>query len=1026
MKLQSYLIFIILLASNSLSGQCEITNISTTSYACDASEFELELTFEHQQTETDSFQILYNGIEYGNYAYSDLPVQLLSIPVNCSTIDSLFISDINDPQCYNFKIITNNCCDSPCTMEIEYLVNLECNGIDGNVAVLELGDGSGFSELFQVYQDNELIKTSAYLDLPLDLELDNDEFTTEIVVCDFNSTICCDTLTHASTCTCAIYDLAYSLSECNDSSFFVNIDFEYIMVSDSFELGGNGMSYGTYAYDELPVSIGPLFFVSIDYEIVIFEQINAFCFNFIDLGVVENCFNECSLTGLIASSTECNDQGMFDISFDFQQVNVIGSSFEILINGAVYDTLEYQDEAYLIGPFSGDCMTQYEIFLRDIFDPNCFSNLGLIGTVCCEHDDECLFQSFSIIVEECSEDQTFNIQYDIEVSNPGNNGFLFLANGLIIDSLAYGSDGYISGPFLGDCLTLYDFSIQDIENPECTISESLNEAICCDTLETCVISNINFEISECTEDQEFFIDYTLDIINTESTHFQLFVNNVLIDSFAYNIGQYSIGPITADCISLYDIYIEDQIDATCNTSFSLNEPVCCETNDTCFINQFIVNAEACKDQLFDISFSFNSPQNQSGSFTLNFNATIIDTFEYGDSLYTAGPFLGDCSTNYRFQLIDLNDLDCFSNLALLGPICCETDSACMLSDLAFSTTECDSLNNFSLVVNFDYNDFVSDSFSIYTDGNLTENIAYTDLPITVNNLVGSCDTHYDMFIHDIIDSSCFINFVIDNPICCNQDSCDIGPINVIDLYCTNNLAQLEYTFEFSGTSDSYTISINGQVFSNIEYSKSIQQLNIPDFLEMDSVLVSFCDSIDSTCCQEITLYPDDCFIDCGFNNLSLDTLDCDSIYFSVLLSGEFESDSIVIDILLDSMFYGQYNSQDFPIEIGPLIADGSSYEVIAINTDNLCSRTIIIPGLDCIADHVNELEQTEYPFTFINKTLQINDSLNLIRVNIFDINSRSVKSTNNYLINLEDLTTGIYIVNIASNNIMQSYKLFVH
>ena len=65
-------------------GNCEIYNVVTDVTTCENGLFNVLLNFQHQFT-SDSFRINGNGVMYGHFAYSDLPVLLEGLSANCET-----------------------------------------------------------------------------------------------------------------------------------------------------------------------------------------------------------------------------------------------------------------------------------------------------------------------------------------------------------------------------------------------------------------------------------------------------------------------------------------------------------------------------------------------------------------------------------------------------------------------------------------------------------------------------------------------------------------------------------------------------------------------------------------------------------------------------------------------------------------------------------------------------------------------------------------------------------------------------
>ena len=55
---------------------------------------------------------------------------------------------------------------------------------------------------------------------------------------------------------CELYDLTVSQSDCNkEKKFSLTINFKYKDVSECFTIKGNGKTYGTFKYNQLPITL---------------------------------------------------------------------------------------------------------------------------------------------------------------------------------------------------------------------------------------------------------------------------------------------------------------------------------------------------------------------------------------------------------------------------------------------------------------------------------------------------------------------------------------------------------------------------------------------------------------------------------------------------------------------------------------------------------------------------------------------------------------------------------------------------
>jgi hypothetical protein len=115
----------------------------------------------------------------------------------------------------------------------------------------------------------------------------------EMTICRSDDTLCCTTVQFEPlNCTelfCDIFDLTYEISDCDSmDNFMVTLDFGFVNTSEGgFNVVGNGVNYGNFSYDAVPLTIGPLpADPLIAYEFLVQDLEDNTCFDFVDVGVV--------------------------------------------------------------------------------------------------------------------------------------------------------------------------------------------------------------------------------------------------------------------------------------------------------------------------------------------------------------------------------------------------------------------------------------------------------------------------------------------------------------------------------------------------------------------------------------------------------------------------------------------------------------------------------------------------------------------------------------------------------------------
>ncbi|MBK8702978.1 MAG: T9SS type A sorting domain-containing protein [Saprospiraceae bacterium] len=180
--------------------------------------------------------------------------------------------------------------------------------------------------------------------------------------------------------------MVYDIIPCNaEGNFSVFLNFQYDNVGDNgFMVVGNGHNYGTFSYDDLPITIGPLpGNGNVNYEFGVKDVNHPDCHDAVDVGPI-NCNNQadCHIYDLVYDIIPCNAEGNFSVFLNFQYENVGDNGFMVVGNGQNYGTFSYADLPVTIGPLPGNGEVNYEFGVRDVDHPDCQDGVG-VGPVDC-------------------------------------------------------------------------------------------------------------------------------------------------------------------------------------------------------------------------------------------------------------------------------------------------------------------------------------------------------------------------------------------------------------------------------------------------------------------------------------------------------------------------------------------------------------------------------------------------------------------------------------------------------------------
>lgn len=264
-------------------------------------------------------------------------------------------------------------------------------------------------------------------------------------------------------------------------------------------------------------------------------------------------------------------------------------------------------------------------------------------------------------------------------------------------------------------------------------------------------------------------------------------------------------------------------------------------------------------------------------------------------------------------------------------------SQCAITDLVVSVGDCDVDDKFSAEINFNFTGTGANGFQILGNGNNYGTFQYADLPVTIEDLSGNCETEYEFIVRDVIDPTCAA-FLVYGTVCCD-DVCEIAIVNFLASDCVDNssfsiIINLEYGFVGD---DGYSVSINGEDYGTYDYGElplTIVEINS----EEDGInSITICDNEEPDCCDMYT-FLNPCV--CGMTNITTETVDCnstDSTYYVIIdFDHAATNDSFQMGYSNsgNNIFLGTFAYTDLPVTAGPIFLSENEQEILIVDTDN--------------------------------------------------------------------------------------------
>jgi len=747
------ILFSLLFWSNALLSQCEIFNLTANPYGCAGIDsFYVDINFEYNNVGDNGFRILGNSIDHGTYPYSALPLTLGPFPANCVTAWEYIVRDIDTNICNDIYNLGTICCPDSCAISELSIDPLFCIGDSSYMVLVEFEYEDNLSDSFDIIINGDLALTAPYTSEGNTFTVPSSaEISDQIVICDKGNTMCCDTMVIISPCACIISNVTADLVGCSeqDGEFFVSIDCSFQNVADSFIVGGNNNNYGTFAFSELPLLLGPFPLDSSEYEFVVFDLVDPFCFDIVEMGVMDDCILDCIISDLVLNPVDCNLDDFFLLEMSFTAEMPGPNGFSIYVNDEFVNTFEYGFSPYTIGPLVGDCEQDYFVEIIDNEVPDCTLS-DLLVNYCCE--DALCSTDYTILVTgiTCADSivsAIVDLDYDIL---PGTGVDIF------IDGQYNSSFNFLAFPqeinfdWQGNQTYLMEICLDGL--PNCCNTINL-PAINCGVDAICEISNVEAQMLGCNADGTFFASIFFDVFSPGLDGFVIQGNGVIYDTFAYNNGPYVVGPLIGDCETIYEFIVKDLANQDCSEFTVFDDVVCCDDGN-CKIRELEATEFICFEDnlIFDLNFESS---NTSGQFDLYINDTLKSTQAYNTLPLTV--LHGDYNLEldvFTVKVCDTDSIDCCDEIEI--PFS-EFGKPCTIEFFDYDIVECEE-GEFYLAFEWecigDYEYTVSS-----LDGALLDVITCSNLPATIGPFIGDGESLYEVTVTaDTASSDCENSF----------------------------------------------------------------------------------------------------------------------------------------------------------------------------------------------------------------------------------------------------------------------------
>lgn len=758
---------------------------------------------------------------------------------------------------------------------------------------------------------------------------------------------------------CSIENLVVTASPCDeDNQFYIELDFEYAFVSDTFALWLNGNEASFHDYSDLPLTLGP-YTGPINQELVfeVKDRENPDCQATAILDPID-CEGECVLYNPDYWEVECLGPEHYQVTVNFAYENV-GDKFVLHSTGGYTESFSYENLPLTLElPNTGEFFDVLTICDQD--NPECCIEVSY--DIPC--DTECEIWDMVAERTDCTPNGAYAIILDFNHENTSEYFELFV-NGELYESFSYSDLPIQFGEFYGS--EPIHLLVKDASG---SCAEDLNfEAPPC--FDECGIVEVFAEAHPCNDEGLFYVDLEFDSYNTGPLGYYVFGDGQIFGPFSYDEVFVTVGPFAGDGSTIYDFLVLDIANPACYGYYELG-PISC--GEPCGIYDLTVETLDCNnDGTYSIVIDFEviNPGNEFFE-VFTENGALLGYYELNELPLTIEHFPPSSNLVDVIKVCINDQPNCCRFVEFEAPDC--PGGECHIYDVVATPQPCTPNGIFYVDISFEFENVGNEGYKIQGNGTNYGTFSYNEPFPSIGPLTGDGETVYEFIVIDLQNPECR-NFTEIEPINCNTSACEIYDLTVETLDCNNDGTYqivIDFEVEHPGNDFFEVFTQNGALIGYYELGElplTIEHFQ-PSGNPVDVIKVCINDQPD--CCKYAEFEAPDCTGgECQILDIGIDPLECDGDgTYSLWLNLEYANTSnLGFDVFSGNEFIGFYHYDELPVTVEHFPQrTNSDYDIITVcdNDNPNCCKTIEFMGLDCIGQgdcHIYDVVATPQPCT---------------------------------------------------------------
>jgi hypothetical protein len=587
------LLAVLLCASLFAHAQCEISNLTVATGACQSNTtYAVTINFQVQNSTNDSFDVwANNGVLLGTYALNARPLTIPNFPYDGGANDLVKVCIDDNLNCCRIKEFpVPACINTPPNCEIFDLSVAPgaCNGDSTYVVMITFQVQGATNASFGVWANNQFIGSFPLTALPLTIQQFpyNGGANDVVKVCINDNPNCCKTIEFpVPACitnppvNCEIFNLTVATGACNgDSTYVATVNFQVQGTTNaSFDIWANNQYVGFYPLTALPLTIQNFPYNGGTNDVVkVCINDNPNCCKIKEFPVpscITNPPANCEIFNLTVATGACNGDSTYVATINFQVQGTTNASFDLWANNQYigYYPLTALPLTIQQFPYNGGANDVVKVCIND--NPNCCKIKEFPVPACINTPVNCDIFDLLVITGDCTGDSSYAATIKFQTTNPGNAQFKLWVNNQFLGSFPLSALplNISNMPYNGGINDVVKVCIVDM--PDCCETKEFPVPSCLFNPD-CNISDLQVLTTGCLCGQ-FFAVLTFNHTGGGAQGFDIAGNGTSYGNYAYTQPQPIIlGPLAGDETTNYEFVVRDHLITGCKDVYELGKIEC--------------------------------------------------------------------------------------------------------------------------------------------------------------------------------------------------------------------------------------------------------------------------------------------------------------------------------------------------------------------------------------------------------------------------------------------------------------------